>query len=1254
MAFRYPKNYHRSINISQCNLKSGGGKNFYIGDQPWDHIAAAPGRFPNIRKVLFWAVARNSNTGTAMTATLRIFPASTTDTSPLVPITQEIADGGFFRSGGNPFQPTQPGNLGADPDDIMFSRSGPSRVTPVSSGGIAGVSIYTIEFDVFDAGDADFFAFWNAVAASGENVFTSFQFAFDVTSGPGATSISCQDFGFEVVQAPAATNISTTYIPARLAFQTNANGNINYDAAGSAPVNGTFRFRYREDDWDGIESFHLFAFGGCKNNLATTTFRLNRIDSDGQVSVSEPTLTTLYEATFGSWGSASRYGYFRSADLKQYLVDGTDYSMDWKHDNNPSAATAQSGSIFWCWEIKQRGFTRTVTTHDARIDEANWITGETSSTGRANNQMSVFDPLHYEDVPSTSFLRRELIGSLRRETTVLDPNIQLYISPLLEDVNAQPGSFPVTTVGVTPDCEGASIDGSWKWQQSAITSNDPLNLAGVRRLEWVKNSGHTWIDASREEHGAALMLYYSYIVPTEEVPELGPLFELDAFDPEGCAATSAGLGDNPGVLVITNGSTIPQKFNPNDSSITNAGIQEPFEDEVPMATSADTAASPTGGLDPGIYTYRYTFCNSCTGKESDPNPDDIVVDCSTRTPRAAVTLSFANVVIPGDDQIDRICIYRTVESGDYPVMAKVGYIDLDTATLFVDALEDDQLDFINDGLSLLNGAMPCCPIVVEHKNRLVTGGDIPNLTPEGTVSVINGSQVVTGDGTTEFTRCDIGKLIQIGSDCRKYEIARLLAPETGSPSTGVRLKLSEPYEGANGTGLLYTICGRPNRLYFSEPEEPECWPAANFLDVDPGDGDRLMGAVSNFDAIVWCKRNSSYRVAWRENPVLEIVVPTLISKDVGCIGPRTFAQVASGSVWLADRGIAIFDGRSVQHLPESDVMNSLFVDPDHPHYVRRDRNGRVIGAAAAFYPAREQYLLLLPTVQTTRGANVMLVWDTSLRNITLFEFCQEFVSIVVAKDADGNQRVYLGDDSGFVWIFDVGTNDGIGFPNSTGTVRGTMTGAGVDGFGASFFDDSTASFIVGGLPELAGGISGPGLSGLDGDSNLGMAGACVFFRENSTAEWKQRKAFLSNGTRVWVTPSWGADLPSAGWEYMLGPIEMLASFKPTNFGTTDFPKRSWRHAVEYDPQTVASQLQVELLTDFESEDPISGATIEEDGDTITRKARVFDMSHSTGKQIEPVERQIHSFMQVKLRNFAPDEPIRVLNHVLMQTPKVSR
>ena len=91
-----------------------------------------------------------------------------------------------------------------------------------------------------------------------------------------------------------------------------------------------------------------------------------------------------------------------------------------------------------------------------------------------------------------------------------------------------------------------------------------------------------------------------------------------------------------------------------------------------------------------------------------------------------------------------------------------------------------------------------------------------------------------------------------------------------------------------------------------------------------------MGAVSNFNRLVIFKRRKTYVVAFREQPITEIVVPTLVSRDIGCIAPRSVAQVASGSVWLSDRGLALYDGRGVGAIPESSVMNDLFTNPDNP------------------------------------------------------------------------------------------------------------------------------------------------------------------------------------------------------------------------------------------------------------------------------------------------------------------------------------
>jgi len=256
--------------------------------------------------------------------------------------------------------------------------------------------------------------------------------------------------------------------------------------------------------------------------------------------------------------------------------------------------------------------------------------------------------------------------------------------------------------------------------------------------------------------------------------------------------------------------------------------------------------------------------------------------------------------------------------------------------------------------------------------------------------------------------------------------------------------------------------------------------------------------------------------------------------------------------------------------------------------------------------------------------------------------------MVVGKDTDGNQRVYMGDTNGFVWAFDIGDVDGVGTPGATGTLKGTITSSGLDN-GASFIDDSTATFLEGGLPELAA-LSGtvgltPALSGDD----LALAGVCIYYRAPGDDVWVNRKIYASTPTRLYVTPSIaGADL--TGYEYMIGAIQFEAVFKPFNYGSDDYTKRNWRFALVHDVEQYNSDVEVELRADFASEDQFAGDVVNEDG-TVGRH---FKMDRKTGKQIGQVEKIPHTYMQVLLKNFAPEEPVRIINHVLAMTPRESR
>lgn len=1242
--------------FNQAGLLFG---SFYPGNHP-SRLFVAPSRYSGVRKVQFWVAVRHEQTAGQATyaSRLRIAPQSESDSSRIIQAAEILPSNVYMDSTSvnsiwNPDEDPQ-----ADGALYPWSGEGNSLILQqYASGDTAGMEILWTEFDRFE--DAEFFNDWDSVAAGGnENLYTGYRPVIERTDGGTYVGTNTVDrvpviigFGFTVVQAPQTINKTCIYVPASfgqvfLGMSTDPDG----------PSKRPWFFPYRASDWTGDMKVHLLhrqsPNSGPVRPIGDYQLHVFSVQN-GEPTGSE---VTRFSENFATSWSSQETLIGRTADFLADIQDGDNLFLKFQANSGPAERPLARAhfEIILTNHNRIRVFFSSGTATAVEPSTIPFQNGGDPPPDRFGKDEGLFDPLWFENFPESNILDAKVYGALRHTSVGNDAQMRLALNADMSANFEASGLNALVTPNVTST---PNADLTYKILFDFLTANNPINFAGHRKLKSLYTDT-PWSGPPADIPGV-MGLSYALLVPNREFLDLGPVFDLGAFSPEGCAATSAGLGQ-PGVLVITNGSSIPKKFNPvaagTEAEIEDAGIPTPFEGETPQAVVDDSVCSPDGGLGSGIYKYRYTFRNCCTGKESDPNPEDIEVDTTGATPCAVVNFSFAGVRIPGDPQICEICLYRTLLDGDFPVMAKVGCFNPSETELFTDDVSDEALDFVNDGLSILNGPMPCVTIVVEFRNRLFGMGDIPDLFPAGTVSVVEGDDIVEGSAEVEWTRCLEGKFIKIEGDCRHYEILRVLPPEVGTSPAIQRLRLVEPYEGDTRSGVAYELCGHPNRLYWSEPFEPECWPAANFMDIEPGDGDRLMGAVSNFDSLVICKRRKTYILRFNENPGLEVFCPTRISSDIGAIGPRSYAQVESGSVWLGDRGIVIFDGRTVQHLPASDQMNDMFTDPDNARYVRRDRNGRVIDAVGVFSPSRQQYLLLVPTVQTTRGSNLIVVWDAKLNNVTILEFCQEFQAMTVGKDTDGNERVYIGDTNGFVWILDVGFVDGAGVPNATGTVQGTVTAAGTDeGSGAAFLDDATASFIEGGLPGAAALSGVPGLSGaFSGISptaaELGLAGVCVYTRAAGAAyddPWTVRTIFAATQTRLYVTPSWDADTPAVGDDYMIGAINFDCIFKPQNYGTDDLTKRNWRQVVVHEVEEFASKIRVDLLPDFQLSDPEADSVAnEEGGEIVYGPGRTYLMDYSRGRQVRPVGRLIHAFMAVRIRNFAPEQPVRIINHML--------
>lgn len=1238
LGLRYPK----SIDLAQSDVPPAGGDPWRfnprsVGGTPYagilgnSLIPVAPARYSEVRKVVFWAVVKRQTS--TFTARLRVSPIvtvpgnQTIDPMTLAPGTSQRLDGAGEVWGGS-----------FDPDDL-YEPEGASTATdlPLSATELdtPGHLIF-LEFDRFDPLAERFYSDWDSIAEVDD--YLGYRIVIERTDGANFADSNdsltkCHSIGMTVVQAPANVNRTCTLVPSSIGTITNGGIPTSFSALSNRP----YFLRWHPDDWDNVTSVHMLLEHYVLNgNVRDMDVGLHKLTS------ATPEVRTLQ-------GSAQNFtdpvapratgdlNMWRSTDILPLLEAGG--AGEYQIAIDDQSGLSQQPPTQW-FEIIQEDFQKTVCFHPASIAQR---TNLNVASAYGAPACSLWDPTWYQSFPDDRILKRRIYAAFRHANASDPSTVALHLDRDFESDHTQLTVSSTTAVRTTPELSSTpNADLGIKLRDGAIAGNDPLELIGRRKLIWGLDDG------SSSGQPGDMGVYYALDVPNTEFLEIGDLFEVGAFTPEGCASTSAGLGD-PGKLYISNGSSLPKMFDPEEGAIQDAGVPTPFPDETPTHIVEDTAQSPEGGLPDGTYTYRYTLRNCCTGKESDPNPDDIVVVISGGSPAAKVTFSFAGVRIPSDGQVCEICLYRTVVNDIFPVMAKVGCFDPDVTTTFEDDLADDQLDFATETLSVFNAPMPCVPYIVEFRNRIFGAGDIPILSPAGTVSATQGSDIIVGSDDVEWTRCLEGRYIQIGGSCRKYEIDKVLPPEEGvSPPLG-RLKLVEEFEEETTAGETYIICGRPNRLYYSEPLEGAYWPVVNFIDIEPGDGDRIMGLASNFDRLVIYKRRKTYVMTFGEIPAVEVVVPARISSDIGGVAPRSYAQIENGTVGLAERGLSIFDGRGVQHVAESDQANAIFVQPDNPRFVRRDDLGRVIDAVGVFYPKREQYLLLLPTAQTTRGCNLMLVWDTSLRNITLLEFCQEFQAMVVAKDSAGDQIVYMGDTNGFVWAFDIGHTDGVGVPGETGTVRGTITASGLAD-GISFIDDSEASFLVGGLPEL-GDLSGiAGLTPSFDGGDLGLAGVCIHFRAPGETVWQSRFVFASTETRLFVTPSI-ADLGDlTGFEYMIGAIRFEAVFKPSNYGDDDYTKRSWRQIVVHLIEEFASRMEVELRADFGEIDQLAGDILNDSGEA----GRLFQMDYKTGKQVRQVEKIVHTYLQTVFSNFAPEEPIRVLNHLLSTTPRESR
>jgi hypothetical protein len=157
--------------------------------------------------------------------------------------------------------------------------------------------------------------------------------------------------------------------------------------------------------------------------------------------------------------------------------------------------------------------------------------------------------------------------------------------------------------------------------------------------------------------------------------------------------------------------------------------------------------------------------------------------------------------------------------------------------------------------------------------------------------------------------------------------------------------------------------GQESRLWFSDPTAYETWPANNFLDVAPANGEYCVATIPFNDQLVIFKNRSTYVLTADGQPtswVLRMLHPT-----IGCVGRGTPLIISGFIYFLSNDGVYRTDGTTFERISEP---IDVFIRTN----TGSSTSGSVLGRDACFWD--DKYILFLPDV--VGDVKTLLVYDT--------------------------------------------------------------------------------------------------------------------------------------------------------------------------------------------------------------------------------------------------------------------------------------
>lgn len=306
-----------------------------------------------------------------------------------------------------------------------------------------------------------------------------------------------------------------------------------------------------------------------------------------------------------------------------------------------------------------------------------------------------------------------------------------------------------------------------------------------------------------------------------------------------------------------------------------------------------------------------------------------------------------------------------------------------------------------------------------HQNNL--GGFIQGLHPYYDGHLVVSPQFLTvangiaykWDGTTMVQIKDELSATQVTlfEDCVNYTVAfnGVNIPWKWNGSVVSNLEGAPPdgrYPVLHKERLFAVPVTDPSCLKWSEPFQPEEWPAVNYWYIKDGDGDFITCLTKFVGELVIFKRRSIHSL---KGSSLDNFRLDEMDDRVGCVGPQGALTVGTSVYFVSDDGLYVFNGMRATNISEGKIP--VFWSKINKQSIHK----------ATVFAWKDKIWFSLPYEDSTVN-NIVLVfdpengsfWPLSGINASCFQIFNDGSSV----------KFYAGDSTeGFVNQMDVGDDD---------------------------------------------------------------------------------------------------------------------------------------------------------------------------------------------------------------------------------------